>query len=166
MSRWHIGLLGMSIALAACGGKVVDDPEADPQGNTEATVGPGAGGEACYLPDGTLCPSGTWCDQPDTCERCFCDDARWQCEGAPCGSSVTTLDAGQAPVTNCDVPSNGCDYCGNVTCPTGTLLDSACRCLAEGHGYVTPISQTCDFCCGKTCVPGQFLDFECKCYGP
>jgi len=159
MLRWLIGLLGMSIALAACGGKVA------------SMAGAGTGqGEACYLPDGTDCPSGTWCDQADTCERCFCDDASWSCEDVPCGASTGMQDAGSGSGSDsgsgseCDIPSNGCDFCGNVTCPSGASLDSACRCLADDYTYVTPISQTCDFCCGKTCEPGQFLDFECSCY--
>jgi hypothetical protein len=126
MSRWLLGLLGMSVALAACGGKVLVQQSEDPEADTRA-------------------PTESW-------------------EDVPCGSSAGMQDAGSGSGWECDIPSNGCDFCGNVTCPSGASLDSACRCLVDGHGYVTPISQTCDFCCGKTCKPGQFLDFECCCY--
>jgi hypothetical protein len=66
----------------------------------------------------------------------------------------------------CSIPSNGCDYCGNLTCPEGSSIDSSCRCVPASGPPVAPVSQTCDFCCGKKCAAGEFLDYECNCYRP
>lgn len=82
---------------------------------------------------------------------------------APYPIAEYIFDSGIEP-EGCTFPSNGCDYCGNVTCPPGASLDSACKCLQENRFVVRPESQTCDFCCGKQCKAGQFLDFQCECY--
>ena len=99
------------------------------------------------------CTSGTWSYEGQDCYDC----CRW-----PFDAGVGSTDAGCVP----PAPSPGCDYCGKLVCPTGSSIDSACKCLVEGEGYVAPLSQSCDFCCGKVCPAGQFLDHACACYAP
>ncbi|HKP61352.1 MAG TPA: hypothetical protein VJV78_31705 [Polyangiales bacterium] len=83
---------------------------------------------------------------------------------APFPIAEYIFDSGIEP-EGCTFPSNGCDFCGSVTCPPGASLDSACQCL-QSNRVVRPLSQTCDFCCGKQCAEGQFLNYRCECYSP
>lgn len=70
--------------------------------------------------------------------------------------------------SSCARPSNGCNVCGNLVCPKGSGIDSACKCLRHdpNYHYVTPVAQPCDACCGRKCSPGRFLDYRCECYTP
>jgi len=108
-----------------------------------------------YEHDIYLCMGGLWSYEGQDCYDC-CRPRQWWPAAGP------SADGGECIPP---APSPGCDYCGNLECPPGSSIDSACKCLnAEGNGYVTPLAQTCDFCCGKICPAGQFLDFACDCY--
>jgi hypothetical protein len=112
-----------------------------------------------YERDIYRCTGGTWSYEGQDCYDCcswhWTDGGGWTADAG--------VDTGDCLAPN---PSPGCDWCGKLVCPAGATIDSACKCLVEGQGYVAPLSQSCDFCCGKTCPPGQFFDFSCTCYTP
>jgi hypothetical protein len=113
-----------------------------------------------YERDIYRCTGGQWRYQGQDCFDC----CRWWWPDSGVDDGVYA-DGG---IGDCipPAPSPGCDYCGKLVCPAGSSIDSACKCLKPGEGYVAPVSQSCDFCCGKVCGEGQFLDHACNCYTP